>query len=354
MKLLLFLLLSVVILTKESIALHQQEPQHTGEAAFESEKVNAERFITHARLNISWSTLKRDVLSLDSPSNVMFIHATIGIFKKRRGKSGTWGHGTEILQEILQEVEESNALAWFRRIYIGTLGSKTDVSLAQATIMSQFASQKWNGKIEFIVSGESLELNEFPTLMILQLYANLIPESFAADSHLLYTHTKGVRQNGDWSSDWRRYLMHMLLRHYLDLCRPALSNRGYLTCGALKTPTPKGHIYAGNFWWAKGSYLQMRGDRIRELASTMTNRYVAENYLLQHVNSTVSRERHYCLHHTHHDMQNCPTPPEMYFNASKALQLRSHGDCYSRELRPKNQSKYNRTSWCHTVLPATH
>ena len=332
------------------------------EAAFESEKFALERVLSHTKLNVSWPVLRDDLSGLDSdaarpkPLAVAFIHATIGIFKRRRGKTGTWGHGTEILMEMLQTVQDANALQWFHRIYVGTLGSRDDVTAAQAQVHDRFRGPEWRDKLAFVVSGESLELHEFPTLMVLQLFSNLLPHGLVNDpstaTHLLYLHTKGVRRNGDYSPDWRRYMLYMLLVHYKAICEPAMRERGYSTCGALKTPTSKGVIYAGNFWWAQASHLQSKGDSIRDLAWSSVNRYAAENYLLAGVNASESRARHYCLHHTHHDMQNCPTPPSLYDAASAAMQMRAHGNCYSHALRPQNQTKFDRNSWCHSsALP---
>lgn len=316
-------------------------------AAFDLERANLERLTSHAHLNISWDELRQDVLDLDGPHNVMFIHATIGVFKRKRGKSGTWGHGREILEEMLENVEKSKLLHLFRRVYIGTVGSKDDVGIAIESVLSRFHSNDWRKRLRFVVSGENIELNEFPTLGILQLYANLVSEDDAVSSHLLWTHTKGVRQNGAHASDWRRYMLHMVLQHYLDICKPAMLEEGYLTCGALKTPTSKGPIYAGNFWWSRASFLQSHVDHIRDMAWSNVNRYAAENFLLHGVNASLSRRYHYCIHHTHHDMQNCRTPSEFYTEVSKSLALRAHGDCFSANLRPKNQTKMDPSSWCH-------
>lgn len=314
--------------------------------AFDLERATLERFTSHAHLNISWNELRQDVLDLDGPHNVMFVHATIGVFKKKRGKAGTWGHGREILEEMLETVEKSNLLHFFRRVYIGTVGNKDDVGTAVESVSSRFHSSDWRKRLRFIVSGENIEHNEFPTLSILQLYANLVPEADAASSHILWTHTKGVRQNGAHASDWRRYMLHMVLQHYLDICKPAMREKGYKTCGVLKTPTSKGPIYAGNFWWSTAAFLQSHGDRIREMAWSNVNRYAAENFLLHGVNASVSKTQHMCFHHTHHDMQNCRTPPSLY-NTELSLALRAHGDCFSANLRPKNQTKLDPSTWCH-------
>jgi len=336
------------------------------DAALDKERRSVELFLRSQRveLNISWDMLRRDLLAVRAhqqpgpQSAVMFIHATIGIFKRKRGKPGTWGHGTEILTEMLQAVQDAKALGWFRRIYIGTLGSDVDTAQARAAILARFSGDQWGDKLAFIVSGANLEYSELPTLAVLQVFARLLPQSSSAASlHLLYAHTKGVRKNGDFACDWRQYMMHMLLAHYKGICEPAMRSRGYLSCGALKTPTAQGPIYAGNFWWTTGQYiLQSRRGAFSLTQSSMVwssaNRYVAENYLLAGVSAAESRDKHYCLHHTHHDMQNCATPFSLYASASAALRLRSHGNCYSPALRPRNQSKHDRASWCHaTALP---
>lgn len=304
----------------------------------------------HLHLNISWPAFERAIINRDQASNAIFIHATVGIFHRKRGKSGTWGHGTEILIDMLKSIDESKAIGHVRCVYIGLLGSNQDIDATQKSVNELFrGDREWEGKLEFIVMSENLDLSEFPTLMMMQLYANLIPPALALTSHLLYMHTKGVRRNGDYSYLWRVYMQHMVLTHYLDICNTVMREMGFLTCGALKTPTSKGAIYAGNFWWTTASYLQSRTVKVVNLAWSSGNRYAAENFLLSGVSAEESKYRHYCIDHTHHDMQNCPTPVELYANATPRIRL--HGDCYNARLRPQKQSKRDRASWCHKTLP---
>lgn len=85
------------------------------------------------------------------------------------------------------------------------------------------------------------------------------------NTYILYIHSKGAsRQDKDFVRKWRNCLMHFLLTKG-DKCIDMFLNNDYDTVGALYIGNhiaiyPDGHtdsgtIYAGNFWWAKGSYL---------------------------------------------------------------------------------------------------
>lgn len=153
-------------------------------------------------------------------------------------------------------------------------------------------------------------------------------------------HTKGVRLHGRRSSprDWRRYMTYFLAVRN-DLCLSALYDRGYQTCGVLK----KNHIYAGNFWWTTAKWLWSRKDLFVKFPWEMKNRHVAEYFLLENVRD--DDPNHYCVHHTHHDMMLCNTPPELYVNVN--ITFRKSSNCFYRNKTPKKPTKNNSRLWCH-------
>lgn len=301
-----------------------------------------------AYVDLNWPVLEADLLGMTEPRTVVFIHATIGVFPRKRGREGTWGHGLEILIEMLRALDVSGLMSRVHRVYVGALGAPEALAGAQRDVLAAFAGRPlWRDKLVMAVSAEDLGYSEFPTLLALQVYARATPESLAGRTLLLYMHTKGVRQNGEFAAQWRDYMLYMLVARAEEGCLPALLERGFASCGALKTPTGQGAIYAGNFWWATAKFLQGRPD-VQALPWTHAARYAAENFLLRGVPQAEDRASHYCVHHTHHDMQNCPTLRDMY-RALPLTPLRTHGNCYSAALRPRNQSRLDRKSWCHSV-----
>jgi len=314
-------------------------------------------------LEVDWEALRPTGRS----GTVVFIHSVVGVFKRWRGE-GAWGFGADILLSMLKAIEESPVMDVLTGVYIGMLGSREDVKKSKRTISTALEPRLWRGKFHFVVQAEHLEYHEFPTLMVMQFFANPAP----SETHIMYGHTKGVRQNGPFPSHWREYMLHWLLYHYEDGCQVVLRDRGFSTCGVLKTPTPHGQIYAGNFFWARAAFLQQESKREQlkdfpaflaggssallagvSAADQGRRRYVAENYLLAGETREDSARKHFCLHHTHHDMQNCATPWAIYGTVSKSFQLgdRTNGDCYRPALKVRNGVKGNRTSWCHSQLP---
>jgi hypothetical protein len=273
------------------------------------------------------------------------VHTIVGIFKKKTG--GTWGHGLEILNELLDTIEKSGLLEEVRGVYISLLGTEADRSEARAAISSR-------KKVFVVVESSKAEYAEFPGLNALQLYAN------ATDpySRLLYMHTKGVRKNGfhpDYPVMWRRYMTYFLVEKY-HACLTALKRKtqdhqslnvytgisGYQTCGVLK----QNSIYQGNFWWSTAGWFSQRRPLISDLdwATWSTgNRYAAEEYILKDVPGDQSA--HYCIHHTHHCMQCCPTHREMYENVSVAF--RATPNCFNPTKMKPNPTKDPKT-FCHS------
>jgi hypothetical protein len=309
-----------------------------------------------------WKTNPFINYEIDARRNYVFIHACVGIFKKKRG-GGTWGHGEDILVELLDTIVNStlpsNDLGG---VFVGMLGSASDIEHTKVILLDKYS--KINGplrdRVHVIATAHDIELSEFPTLLAMQLFANRAP----AATKLAYLHTKGVRKNGinDYPSEWRRYMSYFVVHRY-EICFEALDKQAYCTCGPLK----QSKIYAGNFWWTKAGYLATRTPRIAEIEWNVKNRYLAEEYILRNQSSPSNQvcsrpgsdanpqNLHYCVHHTHHVMQVCHTPFEWYSNVSS--QLRSNPQCFFRKLSPANPKKNDPLSWCHNnglpVIPST-
>ena len=157
----------------------------------------------------------------------------VGVFKKKRG-GGTWGHGLDILNEMLDLIETSGLIHDVRGVYIGILGTSADREEAKVSL-------KHRQKVTVVVESAIADYVEFPALNAMQIYANLTDPR----SRLLYLHTKGVRKNGwhaDYPAEWRRYMTYFLVENH-HVCLSAItsdgqrtSNKvsGYQTCGVLK------------------------------------------------------------------------------------------------------------------------
>ena len=173
-------------------------------------------------------------------------------------------------------------------------------------------------------------------------YAYRVHEATA----ILYMHTKGVRQHGKPSTpeDWRNYMIYFLVERS-EICLSALFEYNYLTCGVLK----RNNIYAGNFWWAKASWLKSRSTSLARTDWSISNRHAAEFFLMKGVPN--EQYDHYCVHHPHHDMMNCRTPPFLYRNISFNA-LRDNPNCFDRRKTPHRPTRNNSKLWCHeTALP---
>ncbi len=76
----------------------------------------------------------------------------------------------------------------------------------------------------------------------------------------------------------------------------------------------------------------------------MNNRYLAEEYLMKDVIGQ-DDNKHYCIHHTHHNMQACPTPPSLYVNNPNiTLEIRvDRPNCFDRNKTKMKPTKDPRT-----------
>lgn len=265
----------------------------------------------------------------------VFIHAVVGVFQKKRGNE-TWGHGMNILVELIKTIEDSSIAPNISAVYITIIGAEHDRQKAAYNLSRMNSTSKTlHKRLQILIQGNNIDLAEFPTLHALQQYAM----HQAPDMPLIYLHTKGVRKNGiaNYPHEWRRYLAFMMVERS-ELCARALQS-GYLTCGAQQ----QSKIYAGNFWWTTAGYIATKKPSIAEIRWSMQNRYDAEEYLLKDVGAQ-GKKQHYCVHHTHHNMQVCHTPREWYENIS--LPLRPDPRCFNPKKLPKNPTK-DPMSWCH-------
>lgn len=244
----------------------------------------------------------------------MFIHSVIGVFKMKRTE-GTWGHGEDILMELLgtltgTDIVDINSnnnnnnkynnnkhntnnkyntkndalINKVNFVFLSLLGSDTDISRCLSIISSNGMNS--TGKLQLIITASNIYLSELPTMYALEQFALALGSAPAAGTpavtataKILYMHTKGVRRNGinaAYPADWRRYMAYFLVENH-GLCIKAIDEHGYQTCGVLK----QRKIYAGNFWWATSQFIRDRAKSasyrpLSDLSWNMDNRYEAE------------------------------------------------------------------------------
>lgn len=236
------------------------------------------------------------------PHIAIFIHAAVGIFKKKRFPNETWGFGAEILDEMLTTTLNHGLMGKAKGIYITSLGEEADTKKVEESISRLRKNETVKADIQLLIRGKDLYVAEYPTLHAIQLYA----QQSHNDTLILYMHTKGMRNNGKRAADWRRYMEYFVAERW-DICTDALSHRNYETCGVLKTD----HEYMGNFWWARAGWIKTR-KKLDTMEWNMEQRMFAEDWLLQGVSSDEEQSHHYCVHSIDHNMYDCPTPRHLY------------------------------------------
>ena len=239
-------------------------------------------------------------LSRGPAAITVFLHAAVGIFKKKRpmGTNETWGYGREIMEELLVNMTDCGLLPR-ATVYVTLLGSAADRRLAEHTLALFNTSRN----IYVLLSGTNLFVAELPTIKALHVFARRVHPR----SRLLYFHTKGMRNMGKFSADWRRYAAHFLiLRH--ELCLAAL-DVGYETCGVQMSPEE----YMGNFFWARAGWVARRELELLDIRWNMETRFIGEDFLFSPtVLSNNSESDHYCLFFLRHNLYDCPTPRDLY------------------------------------------
>ena len=113
-----------------------------------------------------------------------------------------------------------------------------------------FASLSFLDKVHIVHSGADLHLYEFPGIEMVQQIAQSKP-----NTHILYFHIKGVTRYGSRQERpvqlWRRYMEYFTVERW-RACIDALKSADICGVEWLQHRS----IFAGNFWWARASYLR--------------------------------------------------------------------------------------------------
>ena len=148
-------------------------------------------------------------------------------------------------------------------------------SQIQTDIISQEIGKLQNTHV-FINDNTTMERD---TLQRARNYAVEHPRSA-----ILYLHSKGATRNGNQNVNaWVDYMEYFLIEHY-NSCLDHL--RAYDTAGVDYHTSPSPH-YAGNFWWARGSYLKSRPEVSPQPESRIQDpRWYCEFWLLDGATAT--------------------------------------------------------------------
>jgi hypothetical protein len=104
--------------------------------------------------------------------------------------------------------------------------------------------------IKTISAGPDLGLYEGPTLRELWKVCNETNEEF----YVYYLHTKGVSYHRNTKSEsWRSHMTDAVILNWKKCVK--ILDSGEKTCGIMWR-SRKNCFYAGNFWWARASYIR--------------------------------------------------------------------------------------------------
>ena len=119
----------------------------------------------------------------------------------------------------------------------------------------------WNNNINYHQFGEEYrECQEGTTIRHRQELVHSTNEEF----YVCYIHHKGVSSG---QSGWRKYMEYWNIEKWKE-CVSKL-DEGYDTCGASFLDNPPHPFYAGNFFWARASYLR----KCKRLKSPVDNNF---------------------------------------------------------------------------------
>jgi hypothetical protein len=119
----------------------------------------------------------------------------------------------------------------------------------------------WNNNINYHQFGEEYrEWQEGTTILHIQELVHSTDEEF----YVCYIHHKGVKSQ---TITWRKYMEYWNIEKWRECV--AKLDEGYDTCGASFLDNPPHPFYAGNFFWARASYLR----KCKRLKSPVDNNF---------------------------------------------------------------------------------
>lgn len=137
------------------------------------------------------------------------------------------------------------------RTTVGLVGPEADRRMARERITELCA--KWALPVP---SDWPQEEHGWEQVTLLRLYADLHEDD--DDYAVLYMHTKGAANNLDSSAAWRRSMTRALVGSWEECVMYLRAGCDAVGCHWVKSPEWPDQVpfFAGNFWWARASYLR--------------------------------------------------------------------------------------------------
>ncbi len=154
----------------------------------------------------------------------------------------------EIIDEQLNLIEK-----YFNFPYILNVGiSIADNNVSTKNIIKKFYDLN---KTNYFIRDVRAKASEFTTLDLIESDLNI----FGNSDYILYLHTKGASKINNVLypniQSWREMMQYFNLEK-CDYVFKLFDKTEYNTYGVLFCNMKGNDIYAGNFWWAKASYLK--------------------------------------------------------------------------------------------------
>lgn len=181
-----------------------------------------------------------------------------------------------MVAEQLQRLRDSGLLQYSKRLYVSCILLHEE---DEATLRRMLADEK----VEIVAMTRDPKKFEYPALEFIR------EKSMEGEALFYYFHTKGITYQQVHTNDrkfnafkrninaWRHLMEYFLM----DQWKVAVNvlDQDYDTYGCYRLPPPPRdyYLYAGNFWWAKASYLRrLPGFDAKRMAS---DRFFAEEWL---------------------------------------------------------------------------
>lgn len=181
-----------------------------------------------------------------------------------------------MVRDQIGRLKESGLYAATTRLFVSCITGNTDDLRQLKDIIGE-------EKMEIISATDDPRRFEYPALMFMHDRAQ------REDCLFYYFHTKGITYQSAGNSDrkfnafkrnieaWRHMMEYSIFFKWRVAVNVLLA--GYDTCGCYRLPPiPQPYyLYAGNFWWARSSYLR----RLPAFDETIfaSNRFYAEEWL---------------------------------------------------------------------------
>lgn len=163
----------------------------------------------------------------------------------------------EIITEQLSLMISSGLYDKSKNIYVSCVGEEQELKKVNDLFLSY-------DKIKIESHHTDIKEYEFPAI------ENIVKKDLS-DSFCFYIHTKGVSYpDSEGGKHWRDYMNYYILERWNDNIEKL--EFGYDTCGVKLLGNDFPPHYSGNFWWARGAYLNTlqpitgRGKKDRFLA----------------------------------------------------------------------------------------